>query len=1286
MLAKTDDAEFELPLPLGGVSDDKAHSKQAPGTTPEAFNNRSQDPTNGRERPSQRAGMSKANDVAVQDGVKVAELVSTVFDARNVEYSFTPGAESVEWSKLSEKQTDSVPMGVTDDQGNVYIVDSATSVMKLNADGAIVWQLPLPVQDTSHSIRFIHVDDLGDVYVGVSAGSRQGLGRLWKLRQLPEDEIEVRWEVALNAYVETAKVHKDKLYTIQNEPDNARAYVRVYSSLDAIRPRLIQEWPVPFPANDMDVSTDGDVFVASPPVDAEPNPQIGTERSPNPKFPRFSQQMRDWTPFKIDGWEKRIWSWYKASRITEFDVAGPFVEGAKILRWPDISGHGRHLYAPTSIGKQPPTISFGAMGVSPVVRFNGVDQALISASNSSIQKAYADQQKTALPAYVDSMFLTIIVVRPEKRDSGSPMFVFGQDNSAAGATDHILVANRLAGAGFPGTFAKGKICHIATTAAGDPGQGAGNFPLEGSFDNVNDTVIVAILWDGGISPADTTKTRSLFQDNGFPRDRYQGLANTTLEPTILGWWSNPSSGIDHLKGDVVEWITFDRINRDSLTEPKVVTHDHYETGGPATAQTDNELTRLVGYLAHEYGLQHLLPPEPAANAHPYGQQQPVLGALGAQAAAGPPDDGVLGASGRAERAFGLLSKYNPQGELVWVASGEDFDPDDPLKSAVGFGYGVRCDKDGNVFSMGPTFPLLATIDQSTRFLRKIIDKGDTFSLLVADGAWSVVIDEPTYAYPRMDVDSFGNVYVPLSVGTDRLRVYKGLDGTLLSQVAVGVPPRRLFSVAIDRNIPDYGEDLADPIARFVYAFGQAGSDPSLQVTKVRLVQESPISGSPREHAHLAISGQGEIRKYELGGGSMSTPSGAVGALSSSAVYIQAASAFERIVITDGISKLKVYDPRLDTISSLASTTPGEPPHGCKILEFWAGRLVGLRAPGLINGAFNWLMSAVDDIADWNTLPVDGGAASAIGGSNAAGPGMVPDIPNAFIPYSDDFAYVGCDHSIYSLSGNPRDGGQWDLLSDITGIAFGRAWCKDPEGNVWFIGARGGLFVINPGGLPKRVSEFNIDQRLATINFATHYLRLAWNDDDKGVHILRFPFGTPGAPVEHWFWDRKRMAPWPDTFGSAADPSVEPTAVYVVDGDDPDDRKLLLGGRDGFIRKWDKDARDDDGVAIDWNVLVGPLADSSVRGETRFVGPRIVMASEQDGASFELFSTDDPSARGVVRHRGELLAGRNPLMRNRMRGSYCYVRVRNSLPGQRGAIEEAWMRAYPAGAKRMRETL
>ena len=161
---------------------------------------------------------------------------------------------------------------------------------------------------------------------------------------------------------------------------------------------------------------------------------------------------------------------------------------------------------------------------------------------------------------------------------------------------------------------------------------------------------------------------------------------------------------------------------------------------------------------------------------------------------------------------------------------------------------------------------------------------------------------------------------------------------------------------------------------------------------------------------------------------------------------------------------------------------------------------------------------------------------------------------------------GGDRSIYQLTGDPMAGGQLDLVTDETGMAFGKPWTKDPQGTLWFLGSRGSLYAMAPGSRPQRVSRDRIERRLHDIDFGANYVRLVYNYIDEGVHILVFPFNAGGTLLEHFFYCTKTNSFHPDRFGTATDTSVQPTAALLIDGDAANDRTLLLGCEDGRIRK------------------------------------------------------------------------------------------------------------------------
>src|SRR6185503_17201582 len=167
----------------------------------------------------------------------------------------------------------------------------------------------------------------------------------------------------------------------------------------------------------------------------------------------------------------------------------------------------------------------------------------------------------------------------------------------------------------------------------------------------------------------------------------------------------------------------------------------------------------------------------------------------------------------------------------------------------------------------------------------------------------------------------------------------------------------------------------------------------------------------------------------------------------------------------------------------------------------------------------------------------------------------------------------------------------------------------------------------------------------------------------------------------------------DKFGTTTWTNVQPTAVAVIDGDEFDDRAVLFGGEDGFVRRWDRAAKSDDTRPdgstfnpIDAFATIFPLPgmdEDSTGFETQFSGLTVVMAEEQAGARYELFSSEEPEHLGLPRRTGELKPGRNPPKWDRVVGPYCGLRIRNAAPEQRFAVEKMYIRASTAGLARPR---
>lgn len=409
---------------------------------------------------------------------------------------------------------------------------------------------------------------------------------------------------------------------------------------------------------------------------------------------------------------------------------------------------------------------------------------------------------------------------------------------------------------------------------------------------------------------------------------------------------------------------------------------------------------------------------------------------------------------------------------------------------------------------------------------------------------------------------------------------------------------------------------------------------------------------------------GRVARFD--GTSFTTVTNGASALSSTVPQIFSVVHFQKIYFVDG-SSYKTYDPATDEITTWEATDEldqfdndgGEMPldgvNRARLIEVWRGRIV---LSGVKSDPHNWFMSAAGYPLDWNYLVTPTCPTQAVAG-NTVDAGKCPDIVNAMIPFNDDRMFFGGDHSLWMLTGDPMETGRFDRISETIGIAFGRAWCISPEGLIYFFSTCGGVYRMAPGSQPERISA-NIEERLADVNLDTHTVRLAWNDREQGVHVFISPLTT--GSTTHYFFDARNSAWWPDSF---ANTSLNPTCVHVLDGDDPEDRVLLLGGQDGRIRLWDIEAAGDDDSNIASHVYLGPFGNRARLRGSYLREMQIALGATSDDVDFAIYagdSAEEALASGTAKFSGELSAGHNKPIRKRCRGGAIYLKLSNSSSG------------------------
>lgn len=302
---------------------------------------------------------------------------------------------------------------------------------------------------------------------------------------------------------------------------------------------------------------------------------------------------------------------------------------------------------------------------------------------------------------------------------------------------------------------------------------------------------------------------------------------------------------------------------------------------------------------------------------------------------------------------------------------------------------------------------------------------------------------------------------------------------------------------------------------------------------------------------------------------------------------------------------------------------------CSLIAVWGGRIV---LSGLETDPNNIFMSAVGDPFDWEYSPAVQTVQQAVAGNITSGYGKNADIVTALIPYTDDVMLIGGTHSIRKFLGNPAEGGINVSVTDITGIAYGRAWCQSPEGVIYFFGSRGGVYKIDPeNGIPNRLTALTIDERLADVDLSTTVITLEWDDRSMSVRVYLTPVGS--LTTVNYVWDVRNEAWWPFVY---ANDNYNPMSVRLLSGDRAEDRRLLEYGQDGYVRMLDQDATSDDGEPIESFVYLGPLSNMML------VELQATLAENSSNVSWS-FCTASSLERALEanpRFAGRFLAGRN----------------------------------------------
>ena len=367
--------------------------------------------------------------------------------------------------------------------------------------------------------------------------------------------------------------------------------------------------------------------------------------------------------------------------------------------------------------------------------------------------------------------------------------------------------------------------------------------------------------------------------------------------------------------------------------------------------------------------------------------------------------------------------------------------------------------------------------------------------------------------------------------------------------------------------------------------------------------------------------------------------------------------------------LKTFDPQTSVLTVVAETA-GSVPAGNPLIALYQDRLV---LAGAVLAPHVWYMSKQGTMTNWSLGGTSPGRAVA---GTTADAGQHPEPITALAPFHDDYLIFGGLTTLWVLRGNPATvGGFLDNISQQVGILDKRAWAYDPRGGLYFIG-RAGLYYLTPGavGEPQPVSESKLPAELVNIDVNANDVMLAYDIAARGLHI----FITPklGGVTTQWWLDTELQSFWQVSL--AADHHAFSLLSY--DADSPTDAGVLLGCKDGFVRKFSDSFTSDDGTAISSHVLIGPIAlggGEYQEGKIKEIIPTLAGSSGDVAYSVLTGDSAEEASTATATTTGTITSGASSSLRPQGRGRYFYLKLANGN-GTPWAVESIIAKLSAAG--------
>lgn len=364
-----------------------------------------------------------------------------------------------------------------------------------------------------------------------------------------------------------------------------------------------------------------------------------------------------------------------------------------------------------------------------------------------------------------------------------------------------------------------------------------------------------------------------------------------------------------------------------------------------------------------------------------------------------------------------------------------------------------------------------------------------------------------------------------------------------------------------------------------------------------------------------------------------------------------------------------------------TTTYGAMPASAYLGCLYRGRCVLSANPDYPH---QWYMSKIGDPWDWVYSSTD--PLTAVAGNNADA-GEIGDIVRALIPYKDDYLIFGCATTMWVLTGDPAFGGSIDGINLTVGMFGANSWCFDGDGNLFFYGT-GGIYKVPLGfrsvenlteiTLPNLIGDEDADP-------TSHRITMAYDRKRHGLLICVTKL-SDGTNSNYWY-DLKLKGFFPESYPD----ECGPYSLFYYAANDNDYADLLVGCKDGYIRKFGDTTKndatgasstdaissyvtlpiehlseDDDGEGKLTSLtfeLAGGAADGS-EGDTDKVNYETHVADDAETALENIKDGDTAFSSGTLTG-----TGRKNRIRTRTRGAYLGIKLSNLAASSTFAINK-----------------